>query len=105
MSLGLVKMLSYMSWMLSSVVFSVFLNITLWILLGWRLRVFLYFEIAFLQFTEVCFVMISCAFFLLVFPIIPSVLIYSLISNGSFGGFGISANLLFCRLVKIGWIL
>jgi hypothetical protein len=90
--LGLVKMLPCLSWMLSSVVFSAFLNITLWILLGWRLKVFLYFEIAFLQFTEVCFVMIYCAFFLAVFPMVPSILIHSLISNGSFGGFGISAS-------------
>jgi hypothetical protein len=78
--------------MLSSVVFSVFLNITLCIILGWRLKVFLYFDIAFLQFIEVCFVMISCAFFLAVLPMDPSVLIHPLISNGSFGGFGISAN-------------
>jgi hypothetical protein len=54
--------------------------------------VFLYFDISFLQFIEVCFVMISCAFFLAVLPMDPSVLIHPLISNGSFGGFGISAN-------------
>jgi hypothetical protein len=105
MSLGLVKMLPYLSWMLSSVVFSIFLKITLCILLGWRLRVFLYFEIAFLQFIEVCFVMISRAFFLAVFPMVPSVLIHSLTSSGSFGGFGISVNWWFCRLVRVGWIL
>jgi hypothetical protein len=66
MSLGLVKMLPCLSWMLSSVVFSMFLKITLCILLGWRLRVFLYFEIVFLQFIEV-YLMISHAFFLAVF--------------------------------------
>jgi hypothetical protein len=105
MSSGFVKMLPCLSWMLSSVVFSVFLNITLCILLGWRLRVFMYFEIAFLQFIVVCFVMISCAFFLAVLPLVPSVLIHSLINNGSFRGFGIFANLWFCRLVRVGWVL
>jgi hypothetical protein len=89
MSLGLVKMLPCLSRMLSSVVFSVFLKITLCILLGWRFRVFLYFEIAFLQFIVVCFVMISRAFFLAVFPMVPSVFIHSLTSSRSFGGFGI----------------
>jgi hypothetical protein len=102
MSLGLVRMLPCLSWMLSSVVFSIFLKITLCILLGWRLRIFLYFEIAFLQFIEVCFVMISRAFFLAVFPMVPSVFIQSLISIGSFGGFGISARWWFCRLVMAG---
>jgi lysylphosphatidylglycerol synthetase-like protein (DUF2156 family) len=76
--------------MLSNVVFSRFLKITLCILLGWRLRVFLYFEISFLQFIAVCFVMISRAFFLAVFPMVPSFFIHSLTSSGSFGGFGIS---------------
>jgi hypothetical protein len=47
MSLGLVKMLPCLSLILSSVVFSVFLKIILCILLGCRLRVFLYLEIAF----------------------------------------------------------
>jgi hypothetical protein len=47
MSLGLVKMLPCLSWMLSSMVFSVFLKITLCILLGCSLRVFLYLEIIF----------------------------------------------------------
>jgi hypothetical protein len=103
MSLGLVKMLPCLSWMLSSVVFSIFLKITLCILLGCRLRVFLYFEISFLQFIEVCFVMISRALFLVVFPMVPSVFIHSLINNGSFGGFEICWW--FCRLVKVGWVL
>jgi hypothetical protein len=67
MSLGLVKMLPCLYWILSTVVFSMFLKMTLYILLGWRLRVFLYFEIFFLQFIDVCFVMISRAFFLAVF--------------------------------------
>jgi hypothetical protein len=105
MSLGLVKMLPCLSWMLSSVVFSVFLKITLCILLGWRLRVFLYFEIAFLQFIVVCLIMISRAFFLAVFPMVPSVFIHSLTSKGSFGGFGMSINWWFCRFVRIGWVL
>jgi hypothetical protein len=69
------------------------------------LRVVLYFEIAFLQFIEVCFVMISRAFFLAVFPVVPSVLIHSLINIGSFGGFGMSTSWWFCRLVRIGWVL
>jgi hypothetical protein len=105
MSLGLVKMLPCLSWMLSSVVFSMFLKITLCILLGWRLRVFLYFEISFLQFIAVCFVMMSHAFFLAVFPMVPSVFIHSLTNSGSFGGLGIYVNWWFCRLVRIGWVL
>jgi hypothetical protein len=92
MSLGLVRMLPCLSCILSSVVFSMFLNITLCILLGWRFRVFLYLKISFLQFIKVCFVMISLAFFWAVLPMIPSVLIHSLINSGSFGGFGIAAN-------------
>jgi hypothetical protein len=105
MSLGLVKMLPCLSWMLYSGVFSVFLKITLCILLGWRLKVFLYFESALLQFIDVCFVMISHAFFLAVFPMVPSVFIHSLTSSGSFGGLGIFACCWFCRLVRIGWVL
>jgi hypothetical protein len=105
MSWGLVKMLPCLSWMQSSVVFSMFLKITLCILFGWRLRIFLYFEIAFLQFIEVCFVMISRAFFLAVFPMVSSIFIHSLINSGSFGGFGIFARWWFCRLVRIGWFL
>jgi hypothetical protein len=92
MSLGFVRMLPCLSWMLSNVVFSIFLKITLCIRLGWRLRVFLYFEIAFLQFIEVCFVMISRAFFLAVFPMVPSFWVHSFINSGSFGGFGISTS-------------
>jgi hypothetical protein len=105
MSLELVKMLPCLSWMLSNVVFSMFLKITLYILLGCRLRVFLYFELAFLQFIEVFFVMISHMFFLEVFSMVLSVFIHSLINNGSFGGFGISACWWFCRLVRIGKVL
>jgi hypothetical protein len=78
--------------MLSSVILSMFLKITLCILLCWRLKVFLNLEIVFLQFTKVCFVMISRAFFLAVFPMVPSVLIHLWINSGSFGRFGISAN-------------
>jgi hypothetical protein len=63
MSSGLVRMLSCLFLILSSVVFSVFLNMTLCILLGCKLRVFLYFEIAFLQLIEVLFgYNISCIF-------------------------------------------
>jgi hypothetical protein len=76
--------------MLSRVVFSVLLKITLCVLLGCRFRVFLYFDIAFLQFIEVCFVMISRAFFLAFFPMVPSFWIHSFINSGSFGKFGIS---------------
>jgi hypothetical protein len=101
MSSGLVRMFFCLSLILSSVVFSVFLKITLCIRLGGRLRVFMYFEIAFLQLIEVCFVIISLAFFLAILPIFSSVFIHSLISSGSFGGFGISACLWFCRLVRI----
>jgi hypothetical protein len=36
--------------------------------------------------------MISRAFFLAVFPMVPSVLIHSLTNSGSFGGFGISTG-------------
>jgi hypothetical protein len=48
MSSGLVRILPCLSLILSRVVFSVFLKITLCILFGCKLRVFLYFEIAFL---------------------------------------------------------
>jgi hypothetical protein len=53
------------------------------------LVVFLYFEIVFLQFIEVCFVIMSRAFFLAVLPMDPSVFIHSLTRVGSFGGVGI----------------
>jgi hypothetical protein len=82
-----------------------FLKITLFILLGCRFRVFLYFEIAFLQLIVVCFVIISCAFFLASFPMFPSVFIHSLISVGSFGGLGMIVCGWFCRLVISGWVL
>jgi hypothetical protein len=101
MSSGLVRMLFCLSLILSSVVFSVFLKITLCIHLGCRLRVFLNFEIAFLQLIKVCFDIISLAFFLAILPIFPSVFTHSLTSSGSFGGFGISTCLWFCRLVRI----
>jgi hypothetical protein len=71
------------------VVFSVFLKITLCILLGCRFKVFLYFEIIFLQLIVVCFTMISLASFLAFLPILLSVLIHLEISIGLFGGFGI----------------
>jgi hypothetical protein len=105
MSSGLVRMLSCLSLMLSNVVFSVFLKITLCILLGCRLRVFLYFEIAFLQLIEVCLVIISRAFFLVVFPMVPSSFIHPLTINGLFGGFGIFVCWWFCRFVMMMWVL
>jgi hypothetical protein len=74
--------------MLSKVVFSVFLKITLCILLDYRFKVFLYFEISFLQLIVVCFVMMSCAFFLVVLPMVPSVFIQSLVNIGLFGRLG-----------------
>jgi hypothetical protein len=82
-------MLFCLSLILSRVVFSVFLKITLCILLGCRFKVFLYFEIAFLQLIVVCFVIISRASFLASLPMFPSVLIHSEMSVGLFGGFGI----------------
>jgi hypothetical protein len=42
---------------------------------------------------EVCFVIISLAFFLAILPIFPSIFTHSLTSIGSFGGFGISTCL------------
>jgi hypothetical protein len=101
MSSGLVSILPCLSLILSSVVFSVFLKMTLCILLGCRFKVFMYFEIAFLQVIEVCFVMMSLAFFLAFFPKVPSVFIHSLINVGSFGGLGIVVWGWFCRLVSI----
>jgi hypothetical protein len=70
-------MLFCLSFILSRVVFSVFLKITLCILLGCRFKVFMYFEIAFLQLIEVCFAIISRASFLAFLPMFPSVLIHS----------------------------
>jgi hypothetical protein len=49
--------------------------------------------------------MISCAFFLTSLPMVPSVLIHSLISDGSFGGFGIVMCGWFCRFVISRWVL
>jgi hypothetical protein len=72
MSFGLVSMFPCLSLILSKVVFSVFLKITLCLFLGCRFKVFLYLDIAFLQLIVVCFVMMSCAFFLAVFPRVPS---------------------------------
>jgi hypothetical protein len=69
--------------------FPQFLKIILCILLDCRLRVFLYFKIVFLQLIEVCFIMISRAFFLAVLPRVPSTFIHLSIRVGSFGGFGI----------------
>jgi hypothetical protein len=80
-----------LSLMLSKVVFSVFLKIILCILLGCRFKVFLYLEISFLQLIVVSFVIMSSAFFLAVLPMVPSVLIQSLVSIGSFGGIGMFA--------------
>ena len=67
MSSGLVRMFPCLSFRLSKVVLSAFLNITLWVLLGCRFTVFLYLKIAFLQLVRVCFDMMSRAFFLAVF--------------------------------------
>jgi hypothetical protein len=75
MSFRLVNIFSRLSLMLIKVVFSVFLKFSLCILLGCRFKVFLYFEIAFLQLIVVCFVMISCAIFLAILPMVPSVFI------------------------------
>jgi hypothetical protein len=89
MSSGLICIFPCLFLILFSVVFLVFLKLTLCILLGCRFKVFLYFEIAFLRLIVVFFVMMSHAFFLVVFPMVPSVFIQSLISIGSFGGLGI----------------
>jgi hypothetical protein len=89
MSFGLVSMFPCLSLILSKVVFSVFLKITLCILLGSRFKVFPYLEISFLQLIVVCFVMMSRAFFLVVLPMVSSVFIHSLISVGSFSRLGI----------------
>jgi hypothetical protein len=105
MSSGLVSIFPCLSLMLSRVVFFVFLKITLCILLGCRFKVFLYFEIAFLQLIVVFSVMISRAFFLAFLPMVPSVLLHSLISDGSFCGFGIVVCGWFCRFVISGWVL
>jgi hypothetical protein len=86
MSSGLVRIFPCLSFMLSRVVLSVFLKITLWILLGCKFRVFLYLEIAFLQLIVVCFVIMLRAFFFAVLPMVPSIFIHSLMSAGSFGG-------------------
>jgi hypothetical protein len=88
MFFGLVNIFPCLSLMLSKVVFSVFLKITLCILLDYRFKVFLYFEISFLQLIVVCFVMMSCAFFLVVLPMVPSVFIQSLVNIGLFGRLG-----------------
>jgi hypothetical protein len=82
-----------------------FCRITLCILLGCKSRVFLYFEIAFLQFIEVYFIMILHVFFLAVLPMVPSSFIHSSIKVGSLGGFGIFVGWWFCRLMMIMWIL
>jgi hypothetical protein len=104
MSSGLVSTFLCLSLMLSKVMFSVFLKITLCILLDCKFKVFLYFEIAFLQLIAVCFVMMSCAFFLVFFPIVPSILIHSLICIWSFDGFGIDVYGWFCRFLISGWV-
>jgi hypothetical protein len=104
MSLGLVSMFPCLSLILSKVVFYVFLKITLCILLGCRFKVFLYLEIVFLQLIVDCFVNMSRAFFLAVFPMVPSIFIQSLISKGSFGGLEIFACGWLCRLVTNGWV-
>ena len=104
MSSGLVSMFPCLSFRLSKVVLSVFLKITLWILLGCKFNVFLYLEIAFLQLVRVCFVMMSRAFVSAFLPMLPSVLIHSLISIGSSGGFGIFACGWFCMLVSNGCV-
>jgi hypothetical protein len=62
MSFGLVSIFPCLSLILSKVVFSMFLKITLCILLGCRFRIFLYLEISFLQLIGVFFVMMLLAF-------------------------------------------
>jgi hypothetical protein len=62
MSSALVRIFPCLSFRLSKVVLSVFLKITLWILLGCKFNVFLYLEITFLQLVRVCFVMMSRRF-------------------------------------------
>jgi hypothetical protein len=104
MSFGLVSTFPCLSLMLFRVVFSVFLKITLCILLDCKFKVFLYFEIVFLQLIVVCFVMMSHAFFLAILPMNQSVFIHLLISVGSFGGLGIVVFGWFCRLVISGWV-
>jgi hypothetical protein len=89
MSSGLVRIFPCLSFMLSKVVLSVFLKITLWILLGCRFKMFLYFEIAFLQLVVVCFVIISRAFFFAVLPMFPSIFIHSLITWDHLVGLGL----------------
>jgi hypothetical protein len=100
MSFGLVRIFPCLSFMLSRVVLSGVM--TLWILLGCRFRVFLYLAISFLQFVVVCFVIMSRAFFLAFLPMVPSVFIHSLMSVGSFGGYGIAACGWFYNLVISG---
>ena len=104
MSDGLVNIFPCLSFRLSRVVLSVFLKITLWILLGCKFSVFLYLEIAFLQLIRVCFVVISLAFFLVVLPISLSVFIQSLVSVVSVGGFGIFVCGWFCMFMISGCV-
>ena len=99
MSSRLVSIFPCLSFRLFKVVLSVFLKITLCILLGCKFNVFLYLEIYFLQLVRVCFVMMLRAFFLVVLPMRPSVFIHSLISIGSSGRFGMSVCGWFCMLV------
>src|SRR5450759_1641696 len=102
MSSGLVSIFPCLSCRLSKVVLSIFLKITLWILLGCKFNVFLYLEIAFLQLVRVCFAIMSQAFFFAVLPMLPSIFIHLLISSGSFGRFGMFACGWFCMLVISG---
>jgi hypothetical protein len=50
-------------------------------------------------------VIISRAFFLVVFPMVPSSFIHPLTINGLFGGFGIFVCWWFCRFVMMMWVL
>jgi hypothetical protein len=102
MSSRLVRIFPCLSFMLSRVVLSVFLKITLWILLGCKFRIFLYLAISFLQLVVVCFVIMLRAFFLAILPMVLSVFIHSLMSIGSFGGYGIVTCRWFCKLVISG---
>ena len=54
MSSQFISIFPCLSFRLSNVVLSVFLKITLWILLGCKFNVFLYLEIAFFQLVRVC---------------------------------------------------
>jgi hypothetical protein len=69
----------------------------------WDISIFC--DFFFFQLFEVCFVMISRAFFLAVLPMVPRFCIHSCINVGLLGGLGIVVGGWFCRLVISGWVL